>query len=115
VPIEAPRNFTANISLRKGAAADASLPVVVKKTEVEADYPYLTNELAIRIGKSANWVSKAVRVLNLKGDPKYHQSVRAGTKSLIHRYSGATDARLRERLVTEPGFNPYRAAQKPAT
>lgn len=115
VPIEAPRNFTANITLRKGAAADASLPVVVKKTEIETDYPYLTNELGVRIGKSANWVSRAVQVLNLKGDPKYHQSVRAGAKSLIHRYSGAADAKLKERLVTEPTFNPYRAPPKAAT
>lgn len=115
VPIEAPRNFTADISLRKGATADASLPVIVKKTEIEADYPYLTNELGTRIGKGANWVSKAVQVLNLKGDPKYHQSVRAGAKSLIHRYSGAAEAKLRERLVSEPTFNPYRAAQKAAT
>lgn len=114
VPIEAPRNFTANITLRKGAAADASLPVVVKKTEIETD-PYLTNELGVRIGKSANWVSRAVQVLNLKGDPKYHQSVRAGAKSLIHRYSGAADAKLKERLVTEPTFNPYRAPPKAAT
>lgn len=115
VPIEAPRNFTANISLRKGAAADTSLPIIVKKTELEADYPYLTNELASRIGKSANWVSKAVQVLNLKGDPKYHQSVRSGKKSSIHRYSGATDAKLRERLASEPEFNPYRVTQMPDT
>lgn len=111
VPIEAPRNFTADISLRKGSAADSSLPVVVKKTEIEADYPYLTKELAVRLHKNSNWVSKAVQVLNLKGDPKYHQSVRAGAKTLIHRYSGAADAKLREKLAAEPAFNPYRAMQ----
>jgi hypothetical protein len=115
VPIEAPRNFTADISLRKGSAADSSLPVIVKKTEIEADYPYLTNELAVRLSKNANWVSRAVQVLNLKGDPKYHQAVRAGTRTLIHRYSGAADAKLREKLVAEPEFNPYRVLQKAAT
>ena len=45
VPIEAPRNYTADIKLRKGSAADSSLPVVVEKTNIEEDYPYLTKEL----------------------------------------------------------------------
>lgn len=109
VPIQAPRNFTADVSLRKGKAADASLPVVVKKTEIEADYPHLTRELGDRIGKNQSWVAKAVHVMNLKGDPKFHQSVRAGSKSVIHRYSDATEAALRDKLVSEPAFNPYRA------
>lgn len=107
VPIEAPRNFTADVSLRKGSAADSSLPVVVKKTEIETDYPYLTGELGARLGKTQNWVSKAVQVLNLKGDPRYHQPVRAGVTTVIHRYSGAADVKLQEKLTAEPDFNPY--------
>src|SRR5690606_10078739 len=59
VPIEAPRNFTADLSLRKGSSADASLPVVIKKTDIEADYPHLTKELAAHIGKGQNWAAKA--------------------------------------------------------
>ncbi len=110
VPIEAPRNFTADISLRKGSAANASLPVIVKKTEIEADYPYLTGELGALLGRNQNWISRAVQVLNLKGDPKYHQPVRAGVKSVIHRYSGAAEAKLRDKLGAEPDFNPYRAS-----
>lgn len=109
VPIEAPRNFTADVSLRKGSAADASLPVIVKRTEIEVDYPYLTGELGNRLGKSQNWVAKAVQVLNLKGDPKYHQPVRGGVTTLIHRYSEAAHMKLREKLLAEPGFDPYRA------
>lgn len=110
VPIEAPRNFTADVTLRKGSAADASLPVIVKRTEIEADYPYLTGELGARLGKSQNWAAKAVQILNLKGDPKYHQPVRAGAATVIHRYSGAAEAKLREKLTLEPAFNPYRAS-----
>jgi hypothetical protein len=107
VPVQAPRNFTADISLRKGSSADASLPVLVKKTDVEVDYPHLTKELGAKLGKNQNWVARAVNVLNLKGDPKYHQPIRAGKKSLIHRYSLATEASLRDRLAAEPAFDPY--------
>lgn len=109
VPIEAPRNFTADVTLRKGSAADASLPVIVKKTEIEADYPYLTGELGTRIGKNQNWVAKAIQIMNLKGDPKYHQPVRAGAKTVIHRYSAAAEAKLRAALVSDPSFDPYNA------
>jgi len=109
VPIQAPRNFTADITLRKGSAADSSLPVVVKKTDIEADYPLLTKELGVKIGKNQNWTAKAVTILGLKGDPKYHQAIRASAKSLIHRYSAAAEAALREKLEATPDFNPYSA------
>ena len=107
VPIQAPHNYTADISLRRGSAADSSLPVLVKKTDIEADYPYLTKELAATIGKSQNWTAKAANILGIKGDPKYHQAVRASAKSLIHRYSSAAVHLLRQKLVAEPAFNPY--------
>jgi hypothetical protein len=107
VPIQAPRNFTADITLRKGSAADSSLPVLVKKTDVEADYPLLTKELGIKIGKNQNWTAKALTILGMKGDPKYHQAVRASAKSLIHRYSAAAEGALRAKLEADPTFNPY--------
>lgn len=107
VPVQAPRNFTADITLRKGSAADSSLPVLVKKTDVEADYPLLTKELGGKLGRNQNWVAKAVQVLNLKGDPKFHQPIRAGNKALIHRYSTAAEQAIRARLAAEPDFNPY--------
>ena len=59
VPVEAPRNYTADISLRKGSTKDSSLPVVVKKTELEKDYPYLTKELSNDIGKSVNFIASS--------------------------------------------------------
>lgn len=109
VPIQAPRNFTADITLRRGSAADSSLPVLVKRTELEADYPFLTKELAAKIGKNPNWTAKATAVLRLKGNSKYHQAVRASAKSSIQRYSTAALHLLTQRLQTEPDFNPYRS------
>jgi hypothetical protein len=107
VAVQAPRNYTADITLRKGSAADASLPVLIKKTDVEADYPHLTKELATQIGKSQNWTAKAIAVLGLKNDSKYHQAIRASSSSTIQRYSGAALAALKARLAAEPAFNPY--------
>jgi hypothetical protein len=109
VPIQAPRNYTADVSLRKGSAADSSLPVLVKKTDVEVDYPFLTKEVAAQIGKNQNWTSKAITILGLKGNPKFHQAVRAGSTSLVHRYSSAAVQFLTQEMVSEPAFDPYHA------
>ncbi|MHB1251009.1 MAG: DUF3644 domain-containing protein [Acidimicrobiales bacterium] len=107
VPVEAPRNFTADITLRRGSASDASLPVVVKKTEIEEDYPYLTGELGKLIGRSQNWTGKAATALKMKGDSKYHQAFRVSTTSHAQRYSDAALSKLRLHLAENPEFNPY--------
>jgi len=106
VPVEAPRNYTADISLRKGSARDSSLPVVVKKTELETDYPYLTKELAGEIGKSINFVARAAQELNLKGDPKYHQAIRSSKSGSIQRYSEAAKQLFIKKLKDEPEYKP---------
>jgi hypothetical protein len=108
VPVEAPKNFTADISLRKGKAGDSSLPVIVTKTDVDKDFPYLTKELGLKLGKNQNWAAHAVSKLGLKNDPKFHQAVRAGAHSYIHRYSEAALSRLREKLAADPAFNPFK-------
>jgi len=114
VPVEAPRNFTADITLRKGSKASSSLPVVVKKSDPEQDYPFLTKELGVAVGKNQNWVAKAAAVLGLKGDPRYHQPIRASASSTIQRYSTAARDRIKELLVKEPDFDPYSATNTKA-
>lgn len=106
VPVEAPRNYTADLTLRKGSPRDSSLPVIVKKTELETDYPYLTKELAVELGKSTNFVARAAQKLNLKGDPKYHQAIRSSKSGAVQRYSEAAKQLLVRKLVEDPGFNP---------
>lgn len=107
VPIQAPRNFTADVQLRKGKASDTSLPVLVKKTELEVDYPYLTKELGQAVGKNPDWTARACKLLSFKGNPTFHQSVRTSKSSEVHRYSESALQALREKLAKEPGFNPY--------
>jgi hypothetical protein len=109
VPIQAPRNFTADITLRKGKSGDSSLPVLVKKTDVETDYPLLTKELGAKVGKNQNWTARAVAVLGMKGNPKFHQAVRSSANSVVHRYSAAAEEALRSKLAAIPDFDPYHA------
>ena len=109
IPVEAPKNYTANINLRKDSAKDASLPVVVKRTDLETDYPYLTRELGEAVGKNTNFVAKAASTLGLKGDEKFHQSVRSSKSGEIHRYSEAAKTKIEQMIVENPEYNPYRA------
>lgn len=109
VPVQAPKNYTADINLRKGSPKDSSLPVVVQKTNLEDDYPYLTKELGEKIGRPINFVAKAMNVLGLKGDRKFHQEIRSSKSGSIHRYSSAALEKLRKKLNEDPDFNPYRA------
>jgi hypothetical protein len=110
VAIQAPRNFTADISLRKGKRADASLPVAIKKTDLEADYPYLTREIADKLGKNSNFISATIRFLSIKGNSQFHQSVRASKNSVVHRYSEAALQKIEDYLSKNPNFNPYKGA-----
>ncbi len=106
VPVEAPKNFTADLTLRRGRAGDASLPVVVKKTDVETGYPHLTREVATLIGKNQNWTAKAAEVLGIKGDDRYQQ-IRASRNSFIQRYSNSAVDRLKNHISKHPDFDPY--------
>ncbi len=111
VPVEAPKNYTANINLRKGSAKDTSLPVVVKRTELETDYPYLTRELGEAIGRNTNFVARAASTLELKGNDMFHQAVRSSESGKIHRYSRAAKTKLEQKIAEDPNFNPYKASQ----
>jgi hypothetical protein len=107
VPVQAPKNYTADITLRKGKANDPSLPIIVKKTDVEKDYPYLTKELGEKLGKTQNYAAALIACVGLKGDSRYHQRVRASTKSYVERYSDTALHRLREFLNSHQNYNPY--------
>lgn len=107
VPVEAPRNYTADISLRKGSPKDASLPVVVKRTDLERDYPYLTKELANEIGKGLNFVAKSAQDLGLKGNPTYHQAIRSSKSGGVQRYSEAAKQFLQKKFADDPEYSPY--------
>lgn len=98
VPVQAPKNYTADITLRKGSAKDSSLPVLVKKTDIEDDYPYLTKELANSLGTTIPMIVDIVHTNNMKGDPRYHQGIRSSRNTTVQRYSQAAKDKIREEL-----------------
>jgi hypothetical protein len=109
VPVQAPKGYTADITLRKGQKSDKALPVVIKKTNIEEDYPYLTNEIAKRAGKSTPFISKLISNLSLKGKSDFHQAIRTSTKTSTNRYSDKALSTIMEFLANNPSYNPYKA------
>jgi len=109
IALQAPKNYTADISLRKGSKKDSSLPVQVVKTNVELDYPYLTGEIAEKLKSNPNFIARTIKYLSLKGDSKYHQSVRSSKQTAIQRYSQAAFDKVKQLLEEQPDFNPYKS------
>lgn len=107
VPVQAPKGYTADISLRKGSKAGSALPIMVKKTEVEGDYPHLTFELADKLGKNTQFVARMITKLGLKGDTEFHQPVRTSKRGSVNRYSEKTLQKLKEVLAANPSYSPY--------
>jgi hypothetical protein len=110
VPVQAPKGYTADINLRKGSSkAGSALPVMIKKTDMETDYPFLTAEIASTVGKSTSFVAKTFSALNIKNNPAYHQSIRSSRSGgIINRYSQKTLDLIVEKLRKEPSYNPYK-------
>ncbi len=107
VPVQAPKNYTADIILRKGKQSDAGLPVVIKKTDVERDYPYLTGELAKKLGKKTQFISYATKKLGIRNKQEFHQEVRASKSGRVQRYSDASFNFLKEFFKKNPDYDPY--------
>lgn len=109
VPVQAPKGYTADINLRKGSnRAGSALPVMIKKTDIEEDYPYLTSEMAKQIGKGTNFIAKSATGLGLKNNTTYHQAVRSSKDGRINRYSQRALDYLKEYFQKNPGYNPFK-------
>lgn len=108
VPIQAPKNYTADIVLRKGKQSDANLPVVIKKTDLEKDYPYLTGELAQKLNKTGNFIAFATRKLGMRNNPQFHQEIRTSRKGGVQRYSDSALSHLKDYFQKNQSFNPFR-------
>lgn len=107
VPVQAPRNYTADITLRKGAKNDDQLPVAFRKVNPAESHPYITKDIAKIIGKGTNWVAMAVRKISLMNDERYHFEISTSSKSTHHRYSEEALRKLSEHIKLNPTFNPY--------
>ncbi|TAK79241.1 MAG: hypothetical protein EPO11_00405 [Gammaproteobacteria bacterium] len=113
VPIQAPRGFTADIKLTKSnKKMNEALPVMIKKTHIEDDYPYLTSDLAVKLKKSTNFIAKTSTNLKLRNNPEYHQAIRASSSGVINRYSNQALSYITKFLEENPQYDPYKKKNK---
>ena len=109
VPVQAPRNYTADVTLRKGSGKlKGTLPVTVQKSNFETDYPHLTGDIAKEVDKKTNFVAKTMSNLGLKGNPEYHHPVRTSKNGCVQRYSPAALSYVKNHLKNNPNYNPYK-------
>ena len=109
VPVQAPKNFSADIILRKGdKKLTTSLPVIYKKRNVNDDYPFLTSDLAKKISKDTNYTARLISKLGLKGDEEYHYPVKSSKNGTTHKYSEKALSFIKGFLEDKPDYNPYR-------
>ncbi len=108
VLIQAPKGYTADIRISKNKFNDTeALPVMVKKTDVVVDYPYLTFQLADKLGKSVSFTARMIKNLGIKDNGEYHQSIPAGKNSKIQRYSESAFFHLKSHLEKIPDYSPF--------
>lgn len=105
VPIQAPSGTTADISLTK--ARGSSISVKMNKRATDDDYPHLTKDLSTKLGQSSQYVSKTISNLDIKGNPLYHQQIRSGSRSLVHKYSDQCLNYLNNFYEENPTYNPF--------
>lgn len=109
VPIQAPKNYSVDIELRKGSKKlEKSLPVSIKRSDIDSDYPHLTKDIATELNRSVNFVAKCMTGLGLKGDRKYHQAIRTSDSGVVQRYSNSAKDYLKEYLKNNPQYDPFR-------
>lgn len=106
VPIQAPSGTAADITLTKTRGAGVS--VNINKKSSDDDWPYLTQDLSTKLGKSSNFIAKTISNLEIKGNPLYHQQIRSGNRSMVHKYSDQCLNYLRKYLSDNPSYAPFK-------
>jgi hypothetical protein len=94
-------------AIRNGDAKDAALRVTtdLKNADIalgsfnlpkEEYYPYTCSTLADALEIRPHDVTKKIKKLNLRNDPKYHMSIATGRTSKTDKYSESTLQKLKE-------------------
>ncbi len=109
VLVQAPKGYSANVEIVKSTKRiKEALPVMIKKTNPNDDYPFFTTDLAEKTSKSLSFVSKSATQLNIKDNPQYSIRVkvnRAG--SGIPKYNQAALEFVTKYFLEHPSYNPY--------
>src|SRR5262249_41999552 len=80
-----------HVSKREGfpVRIDPKAPTAIafRYVKPEDKYPYLTGELATKLGLSPSRVIAFVKLFQMKGDDEYHTSIKVSTTGKVQRYS----------------------------
>ena len=83
--------MTIHVSKREGMPVriDPNAPTVIafRYVKPEDKYPFLTRDLAGRLGISMNKVAAFAKLFGLKGNDEYHTGIRVSSTGRVHRYS----------------------------
>lgn len=96
ITVEAPSKYgKADVTLSKGRHG-AKTKITVVSSDPEETHPYLTWELATKLGKGRNVVLRAIKDTSLKGNKDYHLAIRSSRSSFVQRYSELALSKLKE-------------------
>ncbi len=104
VPIQAPSGTIADIKLSKSRSSN--ITVNIQKRSTDDDYPHLTKDLSAKLGKSLSYIQRMIKDKEIKGNVMYHQRIRSGSSSYVHKYSDSCFNYLSEFLRADPGYIP---------
>ena len=65
----------------------APTAIAFRYVKPEDKYPYLTSELAKKLGVSSSKIVGLVKLFQMKGNDEYHTSIRVSTTGKVQRYS----------------------------
>ncbi|MDP2704443.1 MAG: hypothetical protein Q8P01_04480 [bacterium] len=98
ITVEAPSKYgKADVTLSRGKHG-AKTKIAVVSSDPEETHPYLTNELATKLGIGKGIAQRAIKELGLKGNKDYHLSIRSGKNSVVQRYNETALNQIKEHL-----------------
>jgi hypothetical protein len=109
IPLETPKGHGANIEVRKAKKQSEALSVLIKRSNPETDYPFLTSDIARLINQSTFFVTKLAEKLKFDGNAEFKTIIKTGKSSTTKKYSNKALERMRAWLEVNQNWSPYKA------
>lgn len=106
IPFQAPKNCTADVIFRRGSKNDNTLPIMFKPSAVDKTHPYLTSEIAKKLGKTTQFIAKLAEHLKLKNNINYHQEITTSKRGKNQKYSEEALLKMKDFLEKNPKYEP---------
>jgi hypothetical protein len=90
---------------------NASAAIAFRYVKPEDKYPYLTSELAKKLGTSTSKVVGLVKVLEMRNNEAFHTAIKVSQKGVVNRYSEKA-RRVMEAAIAKEGMDALWVAAK---